>query len=694
MQTIIFATGCFCFGVGIAVFWANPGSLPNRIFGFIAVLVTAWLWSVVGAINAGELYWIDGVTSPVPWLRMNGATSSMLGWGIWCLNEAFERESGMDRRTARNLALACAGCTVLAILACTTDLYVPADSTPQHNRRGLGYAFYVTLGVAVHLWLLGRTCRQLRRQTGLRRVQIVFLSLNLSVTFLLVMLATTAGSLLQLSWLRRSSCFIFFASFVLAAWAITFHQVFNARQIFLSLGQRVGLVLAAGVGITSSWEFFGRFLPSPADFLASLALCASAGLWIDRKSREWLRLGNEQAIREMRRETITIARTEPHAEGLVAAFEQLLRKHCDVGSATLLPDGEELRAGSALRLARDRPAYAALCELGWATPESLERRPASPGVAQLREFLRQHALGLIVVAPRGSPAPTLLVALGPKHTPWPFTYPEVQCVQVVAELMDNVLTRSRLTAQAALRAKIEHLAMMSRGLAHDLRNLITPISSYLVHTRDQCPPGSVEEEVHAAAGRSVKIMTDYIREAAFFANRLTPHFQAVRLAEVMSAAGELTAERAARRGARVDIAADDIRLTADGVLLQRLLVNLINNAIDAIQPGGRISVRALRAAPQGVRLLVVDDGCGIAAEHLARIFEPYFTTKELADEVRGFGLGLTICEKIAHLHRGTIRVESAVGCGTSFIVDLPVSQPGSAAGRAAEPLALAGALPS
>ena len=65
-----------------------------------------------------------------------------------------------------------------------------------------------------------------------------------------------------------------------------------------------------------------------------------------------------------------------------------------------------------------------------------------------------------------------------------------------------------LTAQAALEAKLDHLALMSRGLAHDLKNLLTPISSFLVYTDSQYAPASEAGEVHAAAKRSVRLMTE------------------------------------------------------------------------------------------------------------------------------------------------------------------------------------------
>jgi len=219
---------------------------------------------------------------------------------------------------------------------------------------------------------------------------------------------------------------------------------------------------------------------------------------------------------------------------------------------------------------------------------------------------------------------------------------------------------------------MEHLALMSRGLAHDLKNLITPISTFVMHTDGRFDPASLEGEVHTAAKRSVHIMTDYVREALFFSSRLTPNFERADLAKVLETVRELTASRAALRGVEVVIAPGELHsITADAVLLQRLLGNLVSNAIDASEKGSRVTIRCVARDSGWIRVEVEDQGCGIATENLERIFEPYFTTKQFGNDVRGFGLGLTICEKIVNLHQGTILVRSEVGRGTNVMVDLP-----------------------
>ena len=122
--------------------------------------------------------------------------------------------------------------------------------------------------------------------------------------------------------------------------------------------------------------------------------------------------------------------------------------------------------------------------------------------------------------------------------------------------------------------------------------------------------------------------------------------------------------------------------------MQRLIANLISNAIDASRPGTQIHVHLERLPRAGeldwLRLRVVDQGEGIPKENLSRILKPYFTTKNRGDETRGFGLGLAICRKIVNLHGGNLSIASVVKKGTTVQVDLPCRQ----LRKSAPPLAL------
>ena len=129
----------------------------------------------------------------------------------------------------------------------------------------------------------------------------------------------------------------------------------------------------------------------------------------------------------------------------------------------------------------------------------------------------------------------------------------------------------------------------------------------------------------------------------------------------------------------------------DQVLIQRLVSNLLSNAIDASPAGAQIDIKLLEleateADRRWFRLQVVDHGVGISPENLKRVFVPYFTTKNRGDEQRGFGLGLAICRKIVHLHGGNLSITSQLSVGTTLQVDLPSRQTQASPGTPARTL--------
>jgi two-component system NtrC family sensor kinase len=287
--------------------------------------------------------------------------------------------------------------------------------------------------------------------------------------------------------------------------------------------------------------------------------------------------------------------------------------------------------------------------------------------------METHRIGAIVAVPRGSPSPTLFLVLGTRADEWPYTYPEIERLLNLAELVDNLLTRSQLAEQEAMRAKMEYLAVMSRGLAHDLKNLITPISSFLVYTEERIIQGSAEADVHASACHSVEMMNAYVRDALFFAQRLEPNLGRTDIKLLLDKVVDASSGRAAQRNVRLDMVCDATdAITADAVLLQRLLANLVANAIDASPEGESVLIVCHPSHDGWICFEVSDQGPGIAPENLRRVFDPYFTTKQFGSDIRGFGLGLTICQKIAQLHQGTVSFASGRTKGALARFEMPV----------------------
>ncbi len=270
-----------------------------------------------------------------------------------------------------------------------------------------------------------------------------------------------------------------------------------------------------------------------------------------------------------------------------------------------------------------------------------------------------------------------ILMLGKKQADLPYTSQDFELLAELAVNLSVFFDRIRLKEQVALTEQLESLAVMSRGLAHDLNNLLTPINTYLQIEATELSLGSPKIELHRIATKNMQTIRSYVREAVFFSTTLSPNIRLVSVEQLLASTAAICQLQLEKR---------DIHLTCelpvpfefhgDDVLLQRMLANFIFNAIDASPSGSIIKLRALLLpdtghSPAWIRFQVVDQGSGISKENINRIFTPYFSTKDLGDQTRGFGLGLTICQKIAHLHQGTISLQSTLGKGTTLQVDLP-----------------------
>jgi signal transduction histidine kinase len=260
-----------------------------------------------------------------------------------------------------------------------------------------------------------------------------------------------------------------------------------------------------------------------------------------------------------------------------------------------------------------------------------------------------------------------------------YTATDLNLLVALVKNMSLMVNQIRLKAQILQSQELDLLGKMSRGMAHDLNNLLTPVWTLLQLSNETGHAEPFDEELLPVAQRNIRTMRAYIKEALFFSENLRPDLQLGRLDVVVQQGAELA--RASRKK-DVEVSAEtpgEVLVEMDEVLVQRLIANLISNAIDASRPGARIRVVLERltkteALRDWLRVRVIDEGEGIPKENLSRILTPYFTTKNHGDENRGFGLGLAICRKIVNLHGGNLSIASQPKKGTTVQFDLPSRQ--------------------
>lgn len=242
--------------------------------------------------------------------------------------------------------------------------------------------------------------------------------------------------------------------------------------------------------------------------------------------------------------------------------------------------------------------------------------------------------------------------------------------------------RERLAEQLRQVQKMESLGTLAGGIAHDFNNLLGVILGHAEVVQDQV--GS-EDEAGVAMLRLVSAThraRDLVRRLLAFARRAEGEPRPLALAEIVDESVRLVrATIPVSTAVHVELDPDTGYVHADPVQLQQVLINLATNAWHAVEPGGAMWVRvAPLDVPEGVPatfdappgrwalLEVRDSGHGMDDVTLARIFEPYFTTKAPG---RGTGLGLSVVHGIVTAHGGHIRVQSREGEGTVVRVLLP-----------------------
>ncbi|OJW12351.1 MAG: hypothetical protein BGO49_21075 [Planctomycetales bacterium 71-10] len=216
------------------------------------------------------------------------------------------------------------------------------------------------------------------------------------------------------------------------------------------------------------------------------------------------------------------------------------------------------------------------------------------------------------------------------------------------------------------------MADLARGVSHDVNNAlgaVLPLVQQLVHDleADAFDPEAATADLRQVE-RSIRVCRRIFGGMLNFAKGSARNPSDVALRQAADSALTIFREGLERRGVAltVDVPADLPRLFAVQADVEQLLLNLISNARDATGPGDAVTIRA-RAEAGRLILEVEDTGSGIAPEDLARLQEPFFTTK-----ANGHGLGVAICRSIAAQLRGQLDIRSAVGEGTKVTVSFPI----------------------
>ena len=243
----------------------------------------------------------------------------------------------------------------------------------------------------------------------------------------------------------------------------------------------------------------------------------------------------------------------------------------------------------------------------------------------------------------------------------------------------------RAQAETVRGEKLASVGLLASGVAHELNNPLTGILTFSHLLRQKMPDGSADAEDMDLVIRETKRCAAIIKRLLDFAREKQPEKKFTDLNQVIEDTVRLVERPAHLRD--IEITADLDRtlppIWIDADQIKQVVMNMLVNAQHAVEEKGSIAIRTRRSAQPWapldavepipmVVISIVDTGCGIPEENLRRIFDPFFTSKDVG---KGTGLGLSVSHGIVEAHGGFIEVESKVGEGSTFRVFLPLTRP-------------------
>jgi len=238
--------------------------------------------------------------------------------------------------------------------------------------------------------------------------------------------------------------------------------------------------------------------------------------------------------------------------------------------------------------------------------------------------------------------------------------------------------RESMLAEIEHTSKLASIGRLAAGIAHEINNPLAIISAktglimdLLELSEDFKYKQKIAAEINGTsdAVERCKVITHRLLG---FARRMDVTLEPININSLMQEVLGFLDKEALYRGIHVDMKLGESLpiIESDRGQLQQIFLNLINNALDAIDKDGKVTISTKQLDQNSIQIDVVDNGKGIPQEIISHIFEPFFTTKD-SDEKRGTGLGLSITYGIIKKLGGHISVRSSVGVGTTFSVILP-----------------------
>jgi len=351
---------------------------------------------------------------------------------------------------------------------------------------------------------------------------------------------------------------------------------------------------------------------------------------------------------------------------LLKEFNESIIESINVGLLAVDLDGRVTRLNSALEhildLRRDAAVGRLVEELfSEDFADTLKQVLGKDGwrLKEIRNIYKLHT------ATRANRALVLNIALAPLQ--------DAQGQTGALVVLEDVTARISLEEQLQQREKLSSIGLLAAGVAHEVNTPLTGVSSYtqmlLGMLNETDPKHALLQKVRTQAERATNIVNNLLN---FSRTGSATEFAEIDVARVLDDTLQLLEPQLRR--SQIELVRrydnDAPEAYANAGKLQQVFTNLILNARDAIPDGGRIIVSTGTAEDGSLLVEITDTGIGIAPENVAKIYDPFYTTKGVG---QGTGLGLAVSYGIVQEHAGRISVDSTPGQGTTFRITLPTA---------------------
>jgi len=235
-------------------------------------------------------------------------------------------------------------------------------------------------------------------------------------------------------------------------------------------------------------------------------------------------------------------------------------------------------------------------------------------------------------------------------------------------LLNDFTAIKKYQDMASYNDKMQALGELSAGIAHEIRNPLTSINTFIDLIPTKIDDEQFREQLVAISKKEIHRMNELITQLIDYTKPVSGKPQVFSLSEALDESLILFSNQFSKKGIMIETNIEDVVVFADKSQIKQILVNIILNSIEAVEESGEIHINILEKGNKGV-IEIIDNGCGIEEEYKAKIFQPFFTLKP-----HGTGIGLAVTSKLVEENKGKLIIDSQLGKGTKVTVALPIPQ--------------------